>query len=934
MRNRLISIVLIFTMLLPFANFSASAEDGYGKNIDLCIGLGFINDYKSDQTVTRGYFASILTNMLRIDSDMDEQIWDESVYGNKNDSQTVDLNKSSSMFDDVDESHIYYNSINAICGLGYMHGIGERRFAPEYDISILEVVKVLCDMAGYAWICEMNGGYPKGYEKTAAKLGMLSRINKNYRDCATEEDVLNIISNTLNVDMMEAQTLTPNNFKYETSEKTFMESMLKTYLIKNTMSDNGLTALSSASTIGKDEVKVGDVTAALPENLGKYRKLIGRQVEMYYIYEDDEYTVRYIRVSDSDRSYTFSVHDLAEVDKEKITFEQGNKKITKNIKTTANLIYNNKFRSIYNDDVFNFETGDITVCGSGSGSEYDTIIINDYKTVYAENVNTKDMLIYNGCKTTGSELNTIDLSSDKYPDFMFITDGNGKSYSPEEIPQGSVLSILETESAIEIIVTEKTVNNYTVKNILDETVNNIQRKVISDGETEYSVLTSYSNAGNTKAFRAGEQYTLYLNEYGEVVYALKSDGTDGTSCGILVKVYYNEDTSLIPERILTIFTEDGNKKRISAGERIKLNGIQRKYKDVLSELNNELGNPILYTTNKDGIILSVTTACAYGDPEAQTRGWCRINPEGGTYRFGTNGKDFDRFFYYVAGKTTVFQTPTEYSADAYADETKFQLSKGGFVDNAKLPVEGFAKSPDSAEADVIVWRKFKNESAVKEGTVTTTSAFLIENIVNGITADGDSVLIIKGYQMNMNNKNAEYKELIIDPEAIMIAAGEAGAEIDKDADETIVGPRTPNELAKGDVIRYDTNSKGYVNYIRIAYDMSSGKAFFAGKGTEFAEGSSYAGYSVSAFEDSVKISSSILPENIDYNDSSQVRNTLKSFRIVNAPVLTVEKVYDKVYISKATVKDVLSYKDSGSAYDKIAVFTYYSSSVYGMVIYK
>ena len=116
--------------------------------------------------------------------------------------------------------------------------------------------------------------------------------------------------------------------------------------------------------------------------------------------------------------------------------------------------------------------------------------------------------------------------------------------------------------------------------------------------------------------------------------------------------------------------------------------------------------------------------------------------------------------------------------------------------------------------------------------------------------------------------------------------------------------------------------------------MSTNKAFFAGTGTNFAPGSSYAGYAVSTFNDSIRIATSGLPESINYKDYATVRNSLKSFRISNSPIFMVEKMKNKVKVSKATLNDVLSYNVSGSAYNKIAVFTYYSSLVYGMVIYK
>lgn len=936
MKNRILTAILSAAMLFGILNISVAAEDnGLSSAEKICIGLGCIseNEYKGDETVTRGKFAKILSDMCMMDTDTRYAEWFSSAYGDG--TASADFERTN-IFDDVDKSYPYYNEIMAVYSAGYMKGTGQKRFAPEYDITVLEVVKVISDMAGYSKYAEIGGGYPIGYEKTASDIGLLSGISGNIRRTATQSTVLRIIYNALDINMMEFKGLSEDK-EYLESDKTFMEGVLKTYRVKGALTDNGITAIGGLSAINKKEVKVANVTATLPEDMDSFRKYIGRSVEMYYTYDEDvgEYTARFLSILDKDNSVTFSADDFVSYKDGRITFEQGKKTVSKGVKKGANLIYNNKTKSYYTADIFDFESGDITLC-STTDSDYNLIIVNNYETAYASYVNANDKTVYNGYKSASGTSNIIELTDDVYPDFIHIYTSDGEKTDFDAISTGSVLRLLRCDGGIEIVVSKEPSVELTIKSIGENSYPSGDRTVISDGTNEYEVLSSYTALADAVDFKAGQTVKLYFDGAGKVGWAELASSDDAEHIGVLIKYYYNEDEEADPVRMLTIYTDGGERKKIFADEKIKVNGQRKKFSDAQSELEKQIGNPIIYKQSENGKIESITTPAEYNEQNVSNRGWYRINPQGIKYRYGANGNDFDRFFYYVSGKTKVFLTPETYSEESYSDESKFALSSAGFTDNQEYLAEGFSASADAIEADVIVYRKYKDDSAKKEGNPDKLSAFLIQSVNTGLTGEDEEVLKLKGYYMSYGVPTAEYRELTVDPEAIMITSGEAGTEIDKDADINVVGPRVPSELAPGDVIRFETNSNGYLSAIRIAYDCDTGKSFHAGRGEEYGEASSYAGYAIARAGNGVKIATGKLPENINYSDFDEVKKNVKAFRISNCAIMVVEKNNQKVKIRTGTLDDILSYSNSlkNEQCDKLAVFTYYTSLAYGMVIYK
>lgn len=933
MNKRILTTILSAVML--FGMFTAYVSAGeitdFTKAETLCIGLGCISEeeYQRDKTVTRGEFAKIISDLCGFDTDTSDEDWNSSIYGKDKDAELTVINENAGYFDDVDKSHPYYNEIMAVYGASYMQGISERRFAPEYDITVLEVSKVIIDMLGYAKPAEIEGGYPTGYERIAASTGLINGVRDGFRNTATQEDIICIIYNALNLNIMEF-TLS-NEAEFKKSDKTFMEGVLKTYKIKGAVTDNGITAVNSNTKLRKNEIKVAEITAVLPERLESYRKLIGHIVELYYTYDEDDgvYVVKYIAPSKQDNTITFDADDYIAYEKGKISYTQDKRTVTKDLSVNAELIYNNKHMSVYDKSVFDFESGDITLCAT-DGKEYDLIIINDYEFAYVSGKNQNESLIYNGLKKNfEAGVNIIKLTDDIYSDFIIIQDEAGNKMTYADIAVGDVLNMLRCDGGIEITVSRNKVSNFTVNS---KSKNEFGRYVISDDTEKYEILRSYFDMSDAENVTLGNTYTLYLNKNLRVVW-MEECSEIGAQIGILTKVKYDEEESVEPLRMLKIYTSDGEIKKYKAVEKIFVNNTRMKFENAVTIdfLESNYGNPIMYEINQEGEITSVTTPADYGAEDNKNRGWHRINPAG-QYSYGANGRDFGRFFYYVPGKTKVFTVPE--NTEDYSDQDNFSIGVTSFSDNGSYEAEGFSTSPNAVEADVIVLR----QAATSGGDVNTTSVLLIQSVSEGITKDDEPIMIIKGYMMSLYSTSAELVALQVDPKAVMLSIGSPGTQIDPNGDINVVGPRTPDELEPGDAIRYSTNAKGMADCIRIAYDYSTRKSFNAGSGSEdnFAQGSTYSGYVISKEGNGIRIATNKNPEDINYNDTNDVINSVKAFRIGGFPIFVVEKNGKKTNIRIGTSDDIVSYNDSRSygEYDRAAVFTYYTSSTYGTVIYK
>lgn len=293
MKKKVFSFLLAIAMISGCIITPVSAEDIseislYEPSNDeaLLMNLGIIDreNYNGNDVMTRGGFAVLLANTLGLEIAEGED--SSTPVPGVDDSEIIQ--PKSLTFKDVSLSSDEYGAIAAVCGTGYMVGISDGFFAPEYGIVLADAAKVFVDILGFRELAEASGGYRVGYDKVISSLNLLSGVSCELNDVATKKDVASLLCNVMKTNVAQKEN---EELKLGTSvDDTFMTKVMNIGKVTGIIKDNGLTALEGPSAVYPNQILCNDVMMNISDEGLYVRKYLGRKVNAYYkIDRDDEY---------------------------------------------------------------------------------------------------------------------------------------------------------------------------------------------------------------------------------------------------------------------------------------------------------------------------------------------------------------------------------------------------------------------------------------------------------------------------------------------------------------------------------------------------------------------------------------------------------------------------------------------------------------------
>ena len=930
--KKLISLCISFATALSV--ITAMSVPGAAKNNkaeELMRNMGYITeDYASEDILTRAEFADIMVRVLRLgDENHDGKLWFDEVLGDNFTEKEVTIGKN--VFDDVDASHPYSYQIQLVKQHGIMKGVSERLFAPEYSLTLKEAEKVILDLMGYGVYAEWQGGYPAGYTMTAASIGLDLNVDKEPGAVLTVSALATLIYNAMDINLIEISDFA--NKTYSESDETFMTGVMDMGKVKGRLTDNGYTAMDGATQIGKGKITVNGVTAYIGENLKNAVDFIGREVQMYYYINDDDENVAICIELTDDSAITFDIDDFESFKDGVISFYINDKFYSKTVDSDVEMIINNEVQPYFSESTFDFADGDVTLIKGDRN--ICLIVVQKYEYAVVSNVDKKNGYIFN--KFTGKGiLSKYDLSgADIEEENIFISDSTGKKLTIDDIEVGDVLNIRKSSEYMYITKAGEKVDDFKVTGIEKDE----DKTLYSGVESEYETSEFMTEIADQPQVSIGKVYRLYLNIFGKIVWIENvSEGMNGY-VGILTDAYYKEEEDDGYQRMVRIYTTDSELVRYFPGEKIRFNGKNAKFENIVDDLTNNIGTAILYTLDADKNLTGITIANPFGD-RTET-GWYRLI-SGTDLTYEGQGGAFNTLVYNNKSTTKVFTVPLD--EELYKDKENFSVGKTSFADNQKYTFEAYASHPDAVTADVIVLKK----EASSGGTIIERAAFLIADVENTINADDEPIIKLSGYAFSTGA--SKYKEYIVNEDAIMVdfGSGGIGKEIPADGKVEEVGPRTYKELEPGDIIYYNTDINDRIDIIRIAYDLSTGKAFNAGRGNDFYDpknngtyssptNTTWAGTAISRVGDGVRLAINKNPGAIDFTSLTSVTKNVVAVRLSNAnAIMIVEKNGKKLDVRQGTVNDVVTYNETHSKEDsdEIVSLAYWRAGNYATVIYK
>lgn len=706
MKKRILALFTTIALMMSAVPYAFSEEkDISNTDMDFVEALGAFNKVKKapESIVTRGEFASVLANITgMVESESTGFDWGEFNYGEDYNDTLISAEGNALKFRDVDKTYPYYNEIMAISARGYMKGIASDLFAPEYGMTLINAIKVISDMMGYEKYAVLYGGYPTGYQTVASENNLIDGISKDYTEVLTQNDLIRIIHNALDVSVVKVSELNGNDATLEQStDETFLTDVLKLEEIKGVITDNGISNFYGESTVSGNQIIIEDTVLWIDEATEYARDLIGRHVEAYFSVNDDEKELRYVRLSGKDKTYSFNIEDMEKFSQSEISYCEGAKKITKKTANNVALILNGAAVKTFDESTFDFQSGSVTLV-SFEGSVINVILVDKYDYINVRNVDTTDEIIYSSYIEPGKNADSWDLSEDgKYENIKIINE-DGTRGSITDIASGMILKISENDRSIKLEVVNKKIENFTVKSVYSED----DVTYISGAEGTFKVYEKYLSSSYTPVLRNGEIYTIYLGDEDIVVWAEAMTAED--KVGYIIKSWQDEnEDELITVRL---YGFDGQMKEFELAKKVKVWAKDGTLKTLTSSNAYTLHlqgvkSIVKYDLNDEKKINYIELPAENGSADGQLHAILETTSQNkGSYVFVGSGMVGGKFVY--NGNTKAIRVPAK-ADDVNGYSTINITSHFDGANNRVMSV--YASKAGTALADYIVFHKETSE---------------------------------------------------------------------------------------------------------------------------------------------------------------------------------------------------------------------------------
>lgn len=545
-KTAIILLILSFVIsVMPTAKIVEAKrkipESTYEETIDFLTSVGIysFSDKKENETVTRGMFAKMVTDLLGISDGGD----------------------AASYFTDVNADNEYYGAIGMVAVLGVMNGIGDGLFAPNEPITYTQAVKTVVSALGYKPAADVTGGFSSGYMRCAYDLGIIKNAPYDYEAPLTFSSAAMLIRLSCEAEVYEIIYIKGKDVYFASEEaKTALLVYHDIYIDEGIVSDNGITALNGKTQLATGSIKIGSRTLTGADD--RAQTFLGCYVEYYYNAHEDRLLYLYKRKGKTDEITIKAcdiMKDAADFSKTCLVAQKNGKTQRYKIDVYADLIYNGALDESFTKDTLKIKDGTLRLLDNDHDGTYDIIIAEEYSDILVATYNPDAEIIT-------SQYSDKNYAAIKYGEYktVVITDAAGKTIEPEKIEAGNVVSVFKSKHKEKI--------RFVVSNLKTElTADTVERD--SDGEINiisndksYNFSQTYVSLMKASPYvykvpETGASYTAYLNYEGNIAMLFEIQGklqyaymlaagkknTGINSNDVLVKLHLeSDDTAVVP----------------------------------------------------------------------------------------------------------------------------------------------------------------------------------------------------------------------------------------------------------------------------------------------------------------------------------------------------------------------------------------------------
>lgn len=370
MKNKIISLLLALTLVLSIgmvqAEDEASSTVAAPSQKDILavehlqiLGLTDKEDViNPDAAITRGELANVAANMMGITIDS---------TGEGLTSTIIDV-----------DSNPYGNQIHALVFFKILSGVNPYQYFPDNNVRYNEALKVLLSVLGYGEDATVRGGYPNGYIRVAATLGIASGRIKNH-EAITWGEFARMVEELYDIPLREAY-VTGNEITFTQVEgKTFLSHYLDVVKVNGEIKDNGYTTRTTPSSIEADKVLI-ESTVVAKGNTDIENK-IGATVSCYAKKDvSGKLTALFYTVDYNVDMLELTAEEITSTTRTKITYRKNNASNNVIISPLADVIYNGTTYPNFDASLLDIENGKITLYDDDkTKGGYDLLVIEEFE---------------------------------------------------------------------------------------------------------------------------------------------------------------------------------------------------------------------------------------------------------------------------------------------------------------------------------------------------------------------------------------------------------------------------------------------------------------------------------------------------------------------------------------------------------------------------
>lgn len=772
----------------------------------------------SNGVLTRAEFTGIIYNIATFNVDMGsaKEDWQEEFFGDYSMEETVEATSEKTAFSDVDSSMDFGPEISYVCGRGLMNGKGNGIFAPDSNVTYIEVAKTIIGMLGYSEFANMSGGYEVGVVEALNNIDLYSPKNK---DEMTVLDVCKAIYSAFEEEVM--------LFKYENdgmsyipSEEKFINRWLELEKIKGVVKDNGITALGGESQIGIGKIKIDDYILTVQEGKN-FVDLIGREVFAYYSVNDDKENELFVCIETTKNKITkINSWDVEKYKDYIIEYTENNKNMTVKLKKNTYMIYNGKNKSSWSDADFNLPDGEITVIENGS--DYSVVIVEDYMNVLVSSYNADEFKIYNKAKdvveNNGDEV--IDLKEIYEYGYIDILWYTGEKASLDDIKAGIVIDLYKSKDYVKMVLSDTVINDFTIGALGSKNEYNNYFE-IGSGEESYYVLKRYNDAQNAIDISINKTYALYLNRNGYVVW-VDSNFKKSDSVAYVIKSYIDNETESL---YLKILNENGKVLTVRCSEKVNYTDEDgNKYKldaNALYVRIRDYADIITYKVNEEELITSIEIPRENKTPDNVLQKLSYNNSGSINYMSDTSYGNFGGEVF-VSDSTKIFVIPK--SAEDKTIDSNYKVGTRNTVLRSNHKYNQFKAYKYNANSYVAQFIVMEEDVGVKFAYNSSSLQFiLVDKVSYGLDNEEEECMTVSGwqfgYEIKANDYITKYAKLNkTDSFGNKVSALDVATDMLSSQNER--GELNTYKVQKGDIIRFCTNETGeIITAVQILYGI-------------------------------------------------------------------------------------------------------------------